>query len=85
MSSIESSIGQHCSTPNKLLHEKHKDYFYLRLYLVLTGASQVKVRLKVHNPWIAGSGQFLRHSWPEGVSTQEMIQTSVGSIIRSWF
>lgn len=62
-----------------------KDYFYLWLYLIITGTAQVKIRLKVHNPWIIGSGNFFRHGWPESVSTQEMIQTSMGPIIRSWF
>lgn len=81
--STESSIGKFCSTPSHLLHDKHKGYFYLWLYLIITGAAQVKIRLKVHNPWIIGSGDFLWYGGPEGVGTQKMIQTSVGPIIGS--
>lgn len=82
----ENSIGQHCSIPNKLLHDnKHKDVFYLWLYLIITVTAQVKIRLKVHNPRIVRSGNFLWHGWPEGIRAQEMIQTSMGPIIWSWF
>jgi hypothetical protein len=38
---------------------KQKDYLYLWLYLIITGAAQVKIRLKVHNPWVIGSADFL--------------------------
>ena len=62
-----------------------KNYFYLWLYLIITGTAQVKIRLKVHNPWVIGSGNFLWHGWSESVSTQEMVQTSMSPIIRSWF
>lgn len=80
----ESFSGQHYSIPNNLLHDKHNYYFYLWLYLIITGAAQVKIRLKIHNPWIAGPGDFLWNGWPKGISTQKMIQTSMGSIVRSW-
>ena len=47
--------------------------------------AQANIRLKVHNPWVIGSGNFLWHGWSESVSTQEMVQTSMSPIIRSWF
>lgn len=49
---------------------KHKDYFYLWLYLIITGAAQVKIRLEVHNPWVIRSGDFLWNCWPKGIGPQ---------------
>ena len=61
-----------------------KDYSYLRLCLIITDTAQVKIGLKVHDPWVIGSGDFLWQSRSKDVGTQEMVQTPVGPIIRSW-
>lgn len=50
--------------------EKHKDHFYLWLYLIITGAAQVKIRLEVHDPRVIGSSNFLRDGWPKGICPQ---------------
>lgn len=49
---------------------KHEDYLYLWLYLIVTGAAQVKLGLKVHNPWVVRSADFVWHGWPKGICTQ---------------